>query len=126
MLLDLNGLPLTDLPGILSVISVFSVVKGVCISDAIQYPAKASVALVCCPFGTGRKSASRSDEISDTEKRRVGFSGNADLCGRSERIGTANGNRNSFFASRDDLRDPAIAAATGSGKATGRAVAGTD
>ena len=28
MLLDLNGLPLTDLPGILSVISVFSVVKA--------------------------------------------------------------------------------------------------
>ena len=43
VLLDLNGLPLTDLPGILSVISRSigwgcSVVKGVCISDAIRCP----------------------------------------------------------------------------------------
>ena len=64
--------------------------------------------------------------MSDTEKRCVGFPGDADLCERSERIEIANGNRNFFFASRNDSRDPAIAAATGSGKATGRAAAGTD
>jgi len=70
--------------------------------------------------------------MSDTEKRCVGFPGDADFCGRSERIEIANGNRNSFSTARndsrstgrDDSRDPA--AATGSGKATGRAAAGTD
>jgi len=35
--------------------------------------------------------------MSDTEKRRVGFSRNADLCGPSERIEIANGNRNFFL-----------------------------
>ena len=90
-----------------------------------QYPAKASLALVYCPFGTGRESASRSDEMSDTKKRCVGFPGDADLCGRSERIGTANGNRNSFSASRDDSRDPALAFVPGSGKSALPAAAGS-
>jgi len=64
--------------------------------------------------------------MSDTKKRHFEFPGNADRCGPWERIGTANGNRNFFLASRDDSRDFAIAAATSFGKATGRAAAGTD
>jgi len=63
--------------------------------------------------------------MSDTEKRRVGFSGNADLCGPSERIEIANGNRNSSSTDRDDSRDSALGFVPGSGKSALPAAAGS-
>jgi len=63
----------------------------------------------------GKEKRVEEREMSDTEKRCVGFPGDADLCGRSERIEIANGNRNSFSASRDDSRDPAVAHVLGPG-----------
>ena len=63
--------------------------------------------------------------MSDTEKRCVGFPGDADLCGRSERIEIANGNRYSFSASRDESRDPAVALVPGSRKSALPAAAGS-
>jgi hypothetical protein len=69
------------------------------------------------------ESASRSRGISDTEDSCGGFPGNADLCGRSERMGTANENDHSFPTSRDEWRNPATAHVPGPGKATRRRAA---